>query len=120
MVDGGRTAGDLLNTAKSFGGGPEILAALLKDGFIGAASADGKPAAAAPATEADREKLYAAKAAMRRYIKMASVDIRTLGKAVDDIKSPADLAAALRQVKTAFEANGFAEAFANLGKELSD
>jgi 4-aminobutyrate aminotransferase-like enzyme len=121
MVDGGKAAADLLSTAKGFGGTPELLLSLFKDGFI--REAGGAEPAAAPAagavTDAEREKLYAAKAAMRRYIKMAAVEAKALTKVVDDVKAPGDLAAALREVKRVFEANGFGEAFANLQSELS-
>jgi hypothetical protein len=127
MVDGGKAAGDLLQTSKGFGGSPELLLSLLKDGFIREA-ADGDKAAPAAAPEAAagapmsdeaREKLYAAKGAMRRYIKMAAVEIKALTKVVDDVKTPADLAPALREIKAVFDANGFGEAFANLSKEIS-
>ena len=126
MVDGGKAAGDLLQTAKGFGGGIELLTSLINDGFIREA-AEGEqpsPAAASPAaagamTDEQRQKLYAAKAAMRSYIKMASVEIKALGKLVDEVKSPADLAPAMREIKAVFEANGFAEAFANLQNEIS-
>ena len=105
MVDGGKAAADLLQTAKGFGGSPELLLSLLKDGFIREADGGAAPAAAAPAagrtmSDAEREKLYAAKAAMRRYIKMAAVEIKALSKVVDDVKAPADLARALREIKT--------------------
>ena len=121
MIDGSKTADELVQAARRLGGGQEILQELLKEGFIdeaggGAAPA---PAAAEAPTEADREKLYAAKAAMRRYIKMAAVETKVLGKLVDEIKAPRDLAPALREIKTVFEANGFGEAFANLSKEIS-
>jgi len=126
MVDGGKAAADLLSTAKGFGGTPELLLSLFKDGFIREA-ADGEKAATAaaptaeagPMSEEDREKLYAAKGAMRRYIKMAAVEIKALSKVVDDVKTPADLAPALREMKRVFEANGFGEAFANLSKEIA-
>jgi hypothetical protein len=121
MVDGGKAAGDLMQTARSFGGGPEILLSLLKEGFIREAGDGDKvaPAAAGPMTDADRERLYAAKAAMRRYIKMAAVELKALGKVVDDIKSPADVTGAMREIRAVFEANGFAEAYANLSREIS-
>lgn len=121
MVDGGKAAADLLLTAKGFGGTPELLLSLLKDGFIREAG-DADPAAAAPGgpvTDAEREKLYAAKAAMRRYIKMAAVEAKALTKVVDDVKAPGDLVPALREMKRVFEANGFGEAFANLQSELA-
>lgn len=121
MVDGGKAAADLLSTAKGFGGTPELLLSLFKDGFI--RQADGaEPAAAATAgamTDAEREKLYAAKTAMRRYIKMAAVEAKALTKVVDDVKAPGDLSPALREMKRVFDANGFGEAFANLQSELS-
>lgn len=134
MVDGGKAAGDLLQTAKGFGGSAELLLSLLKDGFIREA-ADGEktapaaaseaPAAApdapagAPMSDEEREKLYAAKGAMRRYVKMAAVEIKALTKVIDDVKAPGDLAPAMREIRAVFEANGFAEAFANLSKEIS-
>ena len=127
MVDGGKAAADLLQTSKGFGGSPELLLSLLKDGFIRqAADGDNAAPAAAPdapagaaMTDEAREKLYAAKGAMRRYIKMAAVEIKALTKVVDDVKTPADLAPALREIRAVFEANGFGEAFANLSKEIS-
>jgi pyruvate/2-oxoglutarate dehydrogenase complex dihydrolipoamide acyltransferase (E2) component len=128
MIDGAKTADELVKAAARLGGGPEILQSLLKDGFIdevaeGAtvtpAAAPAPADAAAPLSEADREKLYAAKAAMRRYIKMAAVEIKALGKLVDEVRTMADLAAALREMKQVFEANGFGDAFANLSKEVS-
>jgi hypothetical protein len=128
MVDGGKAAGDLLQTAKGFGGGIELLTSLIKDGFIREA-AEGEqlappapapsPAAAGPISDEQRQKLYASKAAMRSYIKMASVEIKALGKLVDEIKTPADVAPAMREIKAVFDANGFAEAYANLSKEVS-
>ena len=121
MVDGGKSASDLLQTAKGFGGTPELLLSLLKEGFIREGT-DGEQALAAPGgavPDAEREKLYAAKAAMRRYIKMAAVEIKSLSKLVDDIKAPSDLPPALKEMKVVFEANGFGEAFANLQKEIA-
>ena len=121
MVDGGKPAADLLQTAKSFGGSQDLLLSLLKEGFVREA-ADGEqpsPAASGPMSDAEREKLYAAKTAMRTYIRMASVEIKALNKLVDDVKTPADLAPALRELKSVFESNGFSEAFANLSKEIS-
>jgi hypothetical protein len=121
MVDGGKPAADLLQTAKSFGGSQDLLLSLLKDGFVREA-ADGEqpsPAASGPMSDAEREKLYAAKAAMRRYVRMAGVELKALNKLVDDVKAPADLARAMSEIKTVFEANGFGEAFANLSKEIS-
>lgn len=126
MVDGGKAAADLLQTAKGFGGSAEQLVSLLKEGFIREAAGGEKAAPAAAASAAEpmpdevREGLYAAKAAMRRYIKMAAVEIKALTKLVDDIKTPGDLAPVLREMKAVFEANGFGEAFANLGKEIAD
>jgi hypothetical protein len=130
MVDGGKAAGDLLQTSKGFGGSPELLLSLLKAGFIReaaesetvapvAAPVAAPAAAAGPMSDEAREKLYAAKGAMRRYIKMAAVEIKALSKVVDDVKVPADLAPALLEMKAVFEANGFDEAFANLSKEIS-
>jgi hypothetical protein len=129
MVDGGKAAGDLLQIAKGFGGGIELLSSLVKDGFVreaaegeqpaAAAPAPASPAAAGPMTDEQRQKLYAAKAAMRSYIKMAAVEIKALGKLVDEVKSPADVAPAMREIKAVFDANGFAEAFANLAKEIA-
>ena len=121
MIDGSKTADELVQAAKRLGGGPEVLQELLKEGFIDESGGDGAPApaAAAAATEADREKLYAAKAAMRRYIKMASVETRALSELVDQVRTPEQLASAMRKVGRVFEANGFGEAFANLSKEIS-
>lgn len=127
MVDGGKSASDLLQTAKGFGGTPDLLLSLVKEGFIREAADGEKPAAAAstsasvagPVSDAEREKLYAAKAAMRRYIKMAAVEIKALDKLVDDVKAPSDVPPALREMKAVFEANGFGEAFANLVSELA-
>jgi hypothetical protein len=122
MVDGGKPAADLLQTAKSFGGGQDLLLSLLKEGFVREAT-DGEqplaPAASWPMSDAEREKLYAAKAAMRRYIRMASVEIKALNKQVDEVRTPTDLARAMGEIKSVFDANGFGEAFANLGKEIS-
>jgi hypothetical protein len=121
MVDGGKPAADLLQTAKSFGGGQDLLLSLLKEGFV-RETADGEqpsPAASGPMSDAEREKLYATKAAMRRYVRMAGVELKALNKLVDEIKTPGDLAPALRGIRTAFDANGFGEAFANLSKEIS-
>ena len=115
MVDGGKPAEELLKTAKGIGGTPEMLLALLKDGFISEA-AEGGQAAGTP--DAPPEKIYAAKAAMRRYIKMAAVEVKALNKAVDDVRTLADLSAAMRQIKGVFNANGFEEAYANLKKEI--
>ena len=56
---------------------------------------------------------------MRRYIKMAAVETKALGKLVDDVKAPADATAAMQQIKAVFEANGFAEAFGNLQAEVA-
>ena len=120
MVDGGKAAADLLLTAKGFGGTSELLLSLIKDGFI-REGGDAAPPAAAPAgpvTDAEREKLYAAKAAMRRYVRMASIELKALNKLVDEVRTPADFERALREIKTVFEANGFGEAFANLVTEI--
>ena len=121
MVDGGKLAADLLQTAKSFGGSQDLLLSLIKEGFVREAAAGEQPtpAASGPMSDAEREKLYAAKAAMRSYIRMASVEIKALNKLVDDVKAPADLARAMSGIKSVFEANGFGEAFANLSKEIS-
>jgi len=69
-------------------------------------------------TDAEREKLYAAKAAMRRYVRMASIELKALNKLVDEVRTPADFERALREIKTVVEANGFGEAFANLVTEI--
>lgn len=122
MIDGSKTADELVQAARRLGGGQDVLQELLKEGFIDEVGGNGAPAAPAPAaapSEADREKLYAAKAAMRRYIKMAAVESKALNKAVDAVRAPEDLAAAMREIKAVFEANGFDEAFANLSKEIS-
>jgi hypothetical protein len=121
MIDGGKPAADLLQTAKSFGGSQDLLLSLLKEGFVreAADAEQSSPAASGPMSDAEREQLYAAKAAMRRYVKMAGVDLKALNKLVDEIKTPGDLAPALRGIKAVFAASGFDEAFANLSKEVS-
>ena len=131
IVDGKKAADELVQTATSLGGGPALLESLLKEGFIEEV-AGGAPAAptaplpvqaaapvADPAAADSREKVYEAKAAMRRYIKVAAVDVRFLNKLVDDVRTSEDVAHALRELQLRFESNGFAEAFANLQKELS-
>jgi hypothetical protein len=124
IVDGKKAADELLQTATGLGGGPELLESLIKDGFIQEVSGEA-PAAhkAAPAadstTEVSREKVYAAKAAMRRYIKMAAVEVRLLNKLVDDVQAPEDVVRVLVELRQRFEANGFGDAYANLRKELS-
>lgn len=120
MIDGSKTADELVQAAKRLGGGQEILQELLKEGFIDEAGGGAPaPAAAAAPDEAGREKLYAAKAAMRRYIKMASVETRALNDVVDQVRTPEQLASAMRKIGRVFDANGFGEAFANLSKEVS-
>ena len=124
MVDGGKPAGELLSVAKGFGGGPDLLLSLLKDGFIreqgeGEQTAAAAAPAAGPISDAERERLHAAKWAMRCYIRMAAVEIKALNKLVDGVKAPADLAHALRELGAVLEANGFAEAFANLQSDIS-
>jgi hypothetical protein len=120
MVDGGKAAADLLSTAKGFGGTSELLLSLVKDGFIreGGDAGPSAPASASPVTDAEREKLYAAKAAMRRYVRMAAVELKALNKLVDEVRAPEDLQRALREIKAVFEASGFGEAFANLVTEI--
>ena len=131
IVDGKKAAEELIQTATGLGGGPELLESLIKDGFIqevsGEAPAADKAApatdkaapAADSATEVSREKVYAAKAAMRRYIKMAAVEVRLLNKLVDDVQAPEDVVRVLGELRQRFEANGFGEAYVNLRKELS-
>jgi hypothetical protein len=138
IVDGKKAADELLQTATGLGGGPELLESLIKDGFIEEVSAEAPAAGkAAPATdkaapavdkaapaadsaiEVSREKVYAAKAAMRRYIKMAAVEVRLLSKLVDDVQAPEDVVRVLGELRQRFEANGFGDAYANLRKELS-
>jgi hypothetical protein len=137
IVDGKKAADELLQTAAGLGGGPELLESLIKDGFIeevsGEAPAPHKAApavdkaapavkaapAAETAIEVSREKVYAAKAAMRRYIKMAAVEVRALSKLVDDVQAPEDVVRVLGELRQRFEANGFGDAYANLRKELS-
>jgi hypothetical protein len=124
IVDGKKATDELLQTATGLGGGPELLESLIKDGFIqevsGEAPATDKAAPAADsATEVSREKVYAAKAAMRRYIKMAAVEVRLLNKLVDDVQAPEDVVRVLGELRQRFEANGFGDAYANLRKELS-
>jgi len=139
IVDGKKAADELLQTATGLGGGPELLESLIKDGFIEEVPADAPPATAklapsddkvvppaakvAPAadstSEVSREKVYAAKAAMRRYIKMASIEVRVLNKLVDEVQAPEDVVRVLGELRLRFEANGFGDAYANLRKELS-
>lgn len=126
LVDGAKTADELIQAAARLGTGPEVLHSLLKDGFIDEVG-DGDFAASAPApasstasvSDADRAKLYAAKAAMRRYIKMAAVETLALSTLVDDVHTADELASALRKMKRVFDDNGFGEAFANLQGELA-
>ena len=63
MVDGGKAAADLLQTAKGFGGGHELLLSLLKDGFIREAADGEQPCRPCcppvPMSDDEREKLYA-------------------------------------------------------------
>jgi pyruvate/2-oxoglutarate dehydrogenase complex dihydrolipoamide acyltransferase (E2) component len=75
--------------------------------------------AAAPADEADR--VYAAKAAMRRYIKVAAgmLEARTLNKLVDDVRTLADVARCLGELRPRFESNGYDEAFATMDAEIA-
>jgi len=116
-VDGNRSADELLKTATNLGGGQELLAGLVKDGFISEVAA---PAAAAPVelSEQDRAGVYNAKAAMRRYIKLAAVDQRTLNGVVDGVRTPDDVAHALGEIRRRFEAAGYSEAVTSLHKEL--
>jgi hypothetical protein len=116
IVDGKKAADELLQTATSMGGGPSLLETLLEEGYIEEVAA----AAAVPAAEESREKVYAAKAAMRRYIKVAAVDVRLLNNLVDGVRTSGDVVQALREMQLRFESNGFSEAFANLRKELSE
>src|SRR6185503_1661579 len=111
IVDGKKAADELLQTATGLGGGPELLESLIKDGFIEEVQADAPPAIAkvAPsdkvvppadsASEVSREKVYAAKAAMRRYIKMAAVEVRALNKLVDDVQSAEDVVRVLGELR---------------------
>ena len=122
IVDGKRPVEELLKTATSLGGGKDLLDSLLKDGFISEVSeAAAAATAAAPAelSEPERAKVYAAKAAMRRYIKLAAVDQRALSALVDEVRVPDDVLRALGEIRARFEAAGFGEAYANLQKELS-
>lgn len=75
--------------------------------------------AAAPADEADR--VYAAKAAMRRYIKVAAgmLEARTLNRLVDDVRTLADVARCLGELRSRFESNGYGEAFATMDAEIA-
>ena len=139
IVDGKKAADELVQTATSMGGGPSLLESLLEEGFIkevadeapaalahaqaaapAPAVTPARAAAAVPASEDSREKVYAAKAAMRRYIKVAAVEARFLNNLVDGVRTPEDVVHALRELQLRFESNGFSEAFANLRKELSD
>jgi hypothetical protein len=145
LVDGTRPAGELVQAANGFGGGPEFLESLLKEGFI-AEALNGKhapamrpgpaPAAAprhaAPAAPLPRpatapepaehpDRVYAAKAAMRRYIKVAAgmLEARALNKLVDEVRTAADVTRCLGELRPKFEANGFAEAFATMDAEIT-
>jgi hypothetical protein len=108
-------ADELIQAAARLGTGPEVLQSLLKDGFIDEL-ADGDPVASAPAptsptasiSDGDRAKLYAAKAAMRRYIKIAAVETLALSSLVDGVHTPDELASALRKMKRVFDDKGFA------------
>jgi hypothetical protein len=131
IVDGKKAVDELLQTATGLGGGPELLESLIKDGFIEEVSAEAPAAdkaapatenaapAAETATEVSRKKVYAAKAAMRRYIKMAAVEVRLLNDLVDDVQAPEDVVRVLGELRQRFEANGFGDAYVNLRKELS-
>jgi hypothetical protein len=124
IVDGKKAAEELIQTATGLGGGPELLESLIKDGFIeevsGEAPAPDKAAPVADSiTEVSREKVYAAKAAMRRYIKVAALEVRLLNKLVDDVQAPEDVVRVLGELRLRFEANGFGDAYVNLRKELS-
>jgi hypothetical protein len=143
LVDGTRPAGELVQAANGFGGGPEFLESLLKEGFI-AEALNGKhapamrpgtapaaaprpaapaapPAAPAPAAAEHPDRVYAAKAAMRRYIKVAAgmLEGRALNKLVDEVRTAADVTRCLGELRPKFEANGFAEAFATMDAEIA-
>ncbi len=139
IVDGKKAAEELVQTATSMGGGLPLLESLLEEGYIeevademqaapapvqAAAPAPAvmpaRATAAIPASEESREKVFAAKAAMRRYIKVAAVDVRFLNNRVDGVRTSEDVVQALREMQRRFESNGFGEAFANLRKELSE
>jgi hypothetical protein len=85
VVDGIKSAGELLQAAMALGSDRAALDTLIQDGFIAVAPAGSavappapaSPAAVAPvadhaAPQVDPEKLRAAKVAMRQYIKLAS------------------------------------------------
>jgi hypothetical protein len=143
LVDGTKPVAELVQAAAGFGGGPGFLEALIKDGFIEealngkhaaamrpapqpaaapaprAAPAAAPASAAAPADEAER--VYVAKAAMRRYIKVAAgmLEARALNKLVDDVRTLADVARCLGELRPRFESNGYGEAFATMDAEIA-
>lgn len=118
IVDGKRPVEELLKTATSLGGGKDLLDGLLKDGFISEVS-ETEPAEPVEISEPERAKIFAAKAAMRRYIKLAAVEQRALNALVDEVRAPHDVLRVLGEIRDRFEAAGFGEAYANLQKELS-
>jgi hypothetical protein len=144
LVDGTRPAAELVQAAAGFGGGTASLASLVREGFIeearnghpvpsmrpapapaaapaprSAPAAPERPSATPPADHADR--VYAAKAAMRRYIKVAAgmLEARALNKLVDNVRTLNDVVRCLGELRTRFEANGYGEAFATMGAEVS-
>jgi len=126
IVDGKKAADELVQTAERLGGGPGLLESLLKEGFIeevreapATATPEAAPAAAVSPSEESRVKVYAAKAAMRRYIKLVAVDLRALNKLVDEVRTLEDVPRAMGELKVRFDSNGYGEAFANLRQELS-
>jgi hypothetical protein len=133
VVDGIKSAGELLQAAMALGSNRAALDTLIQDGFIAVAPAGSavappapaSPAAVAPvadhaAPQVDPEKLRAAKVAMRQYIKLASgvMAAKSLHKLVDDVRSATDLAACLDRLCSEFEGNGFGEAAQNLRAQV--
>jgi hypothetical protein len=77
--------------------------------------------ATAPEPAEHPDRVYAAKAAMRRYIKVAAgmLEARALNKLVDEVRTAADVTRCLGELRPKFEANGFAEAFATMDAEIT-
>jgi hypothetical protein len=128
IVDGTKVADELVQAATGLGGGPALLESLIKDGFIEevldaepAASPDAAAPASPDAPANASEKAYVAKAAMRRYIKVAAgaLEMRALNTLVDEVRTPEDVVRVLEELRLFFESNGYEEAFTNLQAELS-
>ncbi len=142
LVDGTRHAADLVQAAAGLGGDAGFLEALIKEGFVEEvinghaaavpparaprptpvlAPAPAAADAATPAPAQDADRVYAAKAAMRRYIKVAAgmLEARALNGLVDGVRSLDDVRRCLGGLRPRFEANGCGEAFATLAAEVS-